>query len=37
MLMEGGVAVDSDHPGEDGDHPGDSPVHREPSAQEESH
>ena len=36
LLMEGGVAVDGDHPGENGDHPGDSPVGSEPSAQEES-
>jgi hypothetical protein len=36
LLMEGGVAVDSDHPGENGDHPSESPVGSEPSAQEES-
>jgi len=36
LLMEGGVAVDGEHPGENGDHPGESPVGSEPSAQEES-
>jgi hypothetical protein len=37
LLMEGGVAVDGDHPGGDGDHPGESSGHSESSAQEESH
>jgi hypothetical protein len=37
LLMEGGVALDSDHPEENGDHPGESSVQGEPSAQEESH
>ncbi|MGA3240914.1 MAG: hypothetical protein ABSG03_31985 [Bryobacteraceae bacterium] len=36
LLMEGGVAADGDHPGENGDHPGESSVQGEPSAQEES-
>jgi hypothetical protein len=36
LLMEGGVAVEGDHPGEDGEHPAESPVQTEPSAQEES-
>jgi hypothetical protein len=36
LLMEGGVAVEGDHPGEEGDHAGESPVQTEPSAQEES-
>ena len=36
LLMEGGVAADGDHPGENGEHPGESPVGSEPSAQEES-
>jgi len=37
LLMDGGVALDGDHPGEDGDRPGESSAHNEPSAQEESH
>jgi hypothetical protein len=37
LLMEGGVAMDSDHPGEHGDHPGESSVQNGPSSQEESH
>ena len=37
LMMEGGVALDSDHPEENGDRPGESSVQGEPSAQEESH
>ena len=37
MMMEGGVAVDGDHPGENGDRPGEASGQGEPSAQEESH
>jgi hypothetical protein len=36
LLMEGGVAADGDHPGENGDHPGEPSAGSEPSAQEES-
>ena len=36
MMMEGGVAADGDHPGENGDRPGESSAQGEPSAQEES-
>ena len=36
LLMEGGVAVEGEHPGEDSEHPAESPVQTEPSAQEES-